>query len=96
MNSEVNSGMSLGNLRRVWRAWWQTARDLRLERLDRQVAELQALQRQSHAALLRVYRNSGHEQRARAERGQSGCEACAQNEGISLRCMSSGTEGPPE
>jgi len=101
-DSDVNSGMrpglSSGNLRRqkkLWRAWRQTARDLRLARLERQVAELQALQRQSHAALRRVYRNSGREQGARAERGQSGCEACAQNEGISRRCMSPGTEGPP-
>jgi hypothetical protein len=87
-----SSGTGLGNLRRqkkLWRAWRQTARDLRLARLEREVAAL----RQSHAALERVYRSSGDEQRARAERGQSGCQACAQNEGISRRCMSPGTEG---
>ena len=46
-------------------------------------------------ALSSVYRNSEREQRARAERGQSGCEACAQNHGLARRCLSPGTEGPP-
>ena len=46
------------------------------------------------AALSKVYRNSEREQRARAERGQSGCEACAQNHGLARRCLSP-KEGPP-
>jgi hypothetical protein len=86
-------------MRKVLRAWCGTARELHDARslavLEQHAAELEKLQRQSHAALCRVYRNSGREQGARAERGQSGCEACAQNEGISRRCMSPGTEGPP-
>ena len=77
---------------RHWRAWC-TRRFVKF--LQRRVEDLQKLQGESHAALCKVYDNSGREQRARAERGQSGCEACAQNEGISRRCMSPGTEGPP-
>ena len=86
-------------MRKVLRAWCGTARELHDARslavLEQHAAELEKLQRQSHAALLRVYRSSGREQRARAERGQSGCQACAQNEGISRRCLSPGTEGAP-
>ena len=94
MDTAWSSGTGL-LLRRAWRAWRQTARDLRLARLEREVAALRQGKEQCHAALARVYRSSGREQRARAERGQSGCEACAQNEGISRRCMSPGTEGAP-
>jgi hypothetical protein len=57
--------------------------------------ELQALHKSEHYALFEVYQNSGREQLARAERGLPGCEACCANEGISRRCMSTYTEGPP-
>ena len=67
----------------------------RVAELEARVADLQKLQKESHAALSSVYRNSEREQRARAERGQSGCEACAQNHGLARRCLSPGTEGPP-
>ncbi len=63
-------------------------------RADRQRADDDPSRRRAHA-LSRVYRNSEREQRARAERGQSGCEACAQNHGLARRCLSPGTEGPP-
>ena len=67
----------------------------RVAELEARVADLEKLQKKRKAALSKVYRNSERQQRARAERGQSGCEACAQNHGLARRCLSPGTEGPP-
>ena len=66
----------------------------RVAELEATVADLEKLQKKRKAALSKVYRNSERQQRARAERGQSGCEACARNVGISRRCLSP-NEGPP-
>ncbi len=75
----------------VLRAWFWTAKVLRLERLEKRVEELQ----QSHTALKRVYSISKQQftpeqQEYRADRAQFDCEACAKTLGISRRCMSPG------
>ena len=46
-----------------------------------------------HRTIRTVYRNCEREQRARAERGLPGCEACCASGSIGRRCMSPGTDG---
>ena len=55
--------------------------------------ELPPLHKENQRTLCEVYRNCEHEQRARAERGLPGCEACCASGSIGRRCMSPGTEG---
>ena len=66
-----------------------------IRRLMTAEGELPPLHKENHRTLCEVYRNCEREQRARAERGLPGCEACCASGSIGRRCMSPGTDGAP-
>lgn len=76
---------------KVLRAWFWTAKVLRLERVEKHVAELE----RSHNALKRVYRISKEQLEDSFDRAQLGCRACTKTLSISRRCMSPGAGGAP-